>query len=488
MTRGQPMRSPSFKTKMVLAGRNMLCVLLLAGCSLAPDMKTVETSLPESYPLSTAELETDPAAPKISDIGWREYYKDEQIRELIEIGLENNSDVKTAALRIAEARALYGIEESALLPELGIDGGFTRQKNNAIGFSPDGGSRSFISQNYQVNFGMTAYEFDFFGRLRSLKDAALNEFFATQASLRSARLMLIADIATAYTSLRTNQALLHLAQETLAAREESFSLIKRRFEAGVATELELAQAESLLLQARVDMQDFVDSVQRDRNALRLLLGTPDKALDFNLPRWGGYFPDIMSDIRVGVPSELLTSRPDIAAAEYALLKANADIGAARAAFFPSVSLTSTAGYSSAELRNLFESSSQVWRFAPQISLPIFTAGRLQNNLRLSEVRKELAVVEYEATIERAFREVSDALSTAATVDARFIDQNALVEAAEKSLRLSEKRYEAGIDSYLAVLDAKRALYAARQNEIRIRSQKATNRIDLFRALGGGAFL
>ena len=462
--------------------------VLLGACTLAPDMKKGETSLPQDYPVevSSEVAAADAQVPKLSEISWQDYYKDDALRSLIEIGLANNNDVRSAALRIAEARALYGIEESALLPSLDADGAYTRQKTNAIGFTPNGGSSSFISESYQVNFGITAYELDFFGRIRSLKDAALNEFFSTQAALQTARLTLISDIATAYTSLRTNQALLKLAEETLATRQDSFDLISRRTEAGVATDLELAQAESLLLQARVDMHEFIDSAQRDKNALRVLIGTPDKDLDYDLPRWGGYFPDIMADIKVGMPSDLLTSRPDIMAAEYRLYAANADIGAARAAFFPSLSLTSTAGYSSGELRNLFESSSQVWRFAPQISLPIFTAGRLKNNLSLSEVRKELAVVEYEDTVEQAFREVSDALSTAATVDARFIDQNALVQTAEKRLLLSEKRYEAGIESYLAVLDAKRELYTARQNEIRIRSAKATNRINLFRAVGGGA--
>lgn len=465
------------------------CFILLSGCTLIPKMETSNQVLPDTYPEEIAyneELVSDDSTKeKLSQISWQSYYQDETLQGLIETGLDNNRDLKEAALRIAEARATYGIERSALFPDIDADGVFRRQKSDATGNAAGAGGTSFIFQDYEVNLGITAYEIDFFGRIRSLKEAALNEYLATKAAHQTVRTALIADIATAYITLRSNQALLKLARDTLVTRQESYDLIHQRAKEGVATDLELTQAETLLQQARVDLYEFINVVAQDKNRLRLLLGTPKEMPSLGRQNSDNKIDAIISDVPVGLPSMLLTSRPDIMAAEYRLYSANADIGAARAAFFPRIALTATGGFSSSEFSDLFENTSRIWTFSPQINLPIFTGGRLSNNLELSEVRKEIAVVDYERTIETAFREVADALSAVSTLDDQLTAQQNLVRAAARREDLSQKRYEAGIESYLAVLDAKRELYEAKQNEILLRRQQAANRIALYKSLGGG---
>lgn len=465
-------------------------MMVLPGCTLTPDVQPPGDTMPGQYPegpgYDTALTASDEQAETLNAVSWPNYYQDETLQQLITTGLENNKDLKTAALRISGARALYGIEKSGLVPDLSVDGGFRRQKTDASGAVEGAGGSSFIFQDYEVSLGFTAYEIDFFGRVRSLKDAALNDYLATKAAHRTVRTTLIADIAAAYVSLRANQSLLALAQETVQTRQESYDIIKRRAEEGVSTDLELAQAETLLLQARVDLYEFINSIEQDKNALRALLGTPD-AMPVLDPEDKKYdIGPIMTDVPVGLPSTLLTSRPDIMEAEFRLYSANADIGAARAAFFPRISLTTAGGYSSGEFDNLFDTSSQIWTFAPQISLPVFTGGRLKNNLDLAEVRKDIAVVAYEKAIETAFREVADALSAASTFDDRLEAQENLVESAARRAELSERRYDAGVENYLAVLDAKRGLYTAQQNAILIRAGKLANLINLYKALGGGA--
>lgn len=484
-------------SKSIRLAASVFCLAFLSSCSLIPDLRKPENTIPENFPqqlINGEAIPNDTAEQLIlSQVAWQNYYRDEVLKELIKTGLENNKDLKTAALRISEARAQYGVEKSNLFPDLTADGDFTRQKTNGAGFSGGAGANeaasggnSTIFDRYTVSAGLTAFEIDFFGRIRSMKDSALNKFLATKAAWQTVRISLIADIANAYTSLRANQALLSLAEETVQSRQESFNLIKRRTEAGISTDLELAQAETLLMQARVDLYDFINAINQDKNALRLLLGTPASLPELKPQETDNDISNIMTGLPVGLPSTLLTSRPDIIEAECRLYSANADIGAARAAFFPRISLTTTGGYSSDELSGLFDSASQIWTFTPRISVPFFTSGRLSNNLDLAEIRKEVAIVEYESAIENAFREVSDAISAVSTSDDRLKAQNDLVDAASRRSMLSERRYKAGIENYLAVLDAKRELYEAQQNEIRIRRQNFSHLITLYKTLGGGA--
>lgn len=479
--------------------RNSLIIgmayLLLSSCTFIPAMEKSGLPTPPNYPEGRAY---DPALSgaaeqSLKDIAWYNFYQDETLKELITIGLENNTNLKTAVLRISEARALYGIQLSDFIPNVSADGAYTRQQINArsTGSEQQGtvaasaGQGSYIYDNYSVSLGFTAYELDFFGRVRSLNEAALNDYLSTIAALETFRIALISDIATVYTSLRTNQALLQLAEDTVETRKQSFDLISLRAEEGVSTDLELAQAETLLLQARVDLYQYLNAIAQDQNALRLLLGTPKSMPNIEVSE-GEYLNKVSLNFPAGLPSDLLRQRPDIIEAEYQLYGANADIGAARAAFFPRISLTTSAGYSSSEFDNLFEDASQVWTFSPQITLPIFTGGRLQNNLDLAEIRKEIAVVAYEDTIETAFREVSDALSAVSTYDERVQTQQELVHAASKRRDLSTRRYDAGVENYLAVLDAKRELYSAEQNLILQKAGEINAKISLYKALGGGA--
>ena len=467
----------------------------LGACSFVPVMQELGLPTPSSYPRGEAY---DPALSaqaekSLADVAWNNFYRDETLKELISIGLENNNNLKTAALRISEARALYGIERSGLVPDVSADGAYTRQKVNASssglqGAGASGGSsgRSVIYDNYSVGLGFTAYELDFFGRVRSLNEAALNDYLSTVAALETVRITLISDIAAAYTSLRANQSLLKLSQETTETRQESYDLIAKRAEEGISSDLELAQAETLLLQAQVDLYQYLNAIAQDKNALRLLLGTPETMPDMELAQDYTLENIAVLDLPAGLPSDLLIRRPDVLAAEYQLYSANADIGAARAAFLPRISLTTTGGYSSSEFDNLFDSASQVWRFSPQITLPIFTGGRLKNNLDLAEVRKDIAVVAYEDAIETAFREVADALSAVSTSDERVQAQQNLVDAASKRTGLSNMRYDAGIENYLAVLDSKRELYLAQQNLILQNAAEINAKIALYRSLGGGS--
>jgi len=480
---------------------------LLSSCTMIPDLSPFNPFMPAHYPQEemaqeaadkTAQ-ETGPKTPEetlaqskasarenlLHAISWQRYYQDKTLKTLIQTGLANNSDLKIAAYRISEARALYGIENSALIPDVNAGGSFIREKSNQSNNAA--GAQSFIYQNYAVNLGITDYEIDFFGRIRSLKDAALNEYLSTISAHKTAHITLISEIAAAYTSLRANQALLNLAESTFDTRKESFSIIKKRADAGISTDLELAQAQTLLLQARVDRFKHIDAIAKDKNALRLLLGSAEALPDL-APLKGksnNALLDVMTGVPVGLPSELLTSRPDIIAAEHSLRSANADIGAARAAFFPRISLTGTGGYASADISSLFESGAQVWRFFPQISVPIFTGGRLQKSLDLAEIRKDIAIIQYEKTIQTAFRDVSDALSTVKTYDERIGAQQDLVKAAARRATLSQKRYDAGIENYLTVLDAKRALYEAQQALIVQRGQEISGKIALYKAVGGG---
>jgi multidrug efflux system outer membrane protein len=462
-------------------------LMLMGGCTFIPELEEKEFPAPPRYPGGEGydpALMNESEAAILSGLAWEDFFRDGTVKTLINTGLENNRDFKTAALAIDEARARYGIERSRVLPDAGADASYSRQRT-------PGSQSSFLSsdttaETYRATLGITAYEFDLFGRLRSLSEAALNEYFATEAARESVRVTLIADIAFAYIDYRADQALLALANETVRSRRDSYDLIRLQAEEGVASELDLRQAETLLHAARVDRYQYINAVALDLNVLRLLLGTPEAMPDLTEPvDLDALFTNFVSEIPAGLPSALLTSRPDIAQAEYALKAANASIGAARAAFLPTVSLTALGGYAAAEFSGLFDGGSRYWQFSPQVKIPIFTAGRLKNSLDLAEIRKHEAVLEYERAIETAFREVADALSAVSTYDDRVQAQADLVEATKETTRLSQLRYDAGVESYLNVLDAKRQLYSARQGVIRQKASEVKAKISLYRAVGGG---
>jgi multidrug efflux system outer membrane protein len=468
-----------------------LLPVLLSGCSFIPKLDMTDNEiLPESFPADApydADLVSAEKNTSVENrMEWQKFFKDEQLKSLISIALENNNDLKAATLRIAEAQAIYGIEQADSFPQITGNASFNRQRTVSLSDNAEFGGG--INDAYRVGVGLLSYELDFFGRVRAQNEAALNQYLATQAAQQAIQIGLIANIAQSYISLKANQALLKLAEGTVKSQQESFNLIELRQQEGIGSDLDVKQAETLLHQAQVDKFQYINAIEQDKNALRLLMGRINEIdLTAAMDNVGiAQFDQMVADIPVGLPSDLITNRPDIIAAEYELKSANANIGAARAAFFPSISLTGNVGYASTELSGLFENNSQTWGFGPQVNVPIFPAGRLRNNLDLAEVRTEIEIVNYEDTIQTAFREVMDALSAVSTFDDRVRAQENLVDATATATRLSNIRYQNGIENYLTVLDAKRELYRAEQGIIIQKAAEMQAKINLYQALGGGA--
>lgn len=464
----------------------ILSATMLQACTMIPSLDNLTFNTPDSYPQGQGynpELTTEEEN-SLAQVQWKNFFNDDALIDLIEQGLEFNQDLKIATLNIEEARALYGIQRSDLLPDLNVGGDYTKQQLSGNSFNGAFRSSS-IFETYNVSAGISGYELDFFGRVRSLNNAALNSFLATQYAKDTVRIALISDIASTYASLLANQTLNKLALERYATRQESYDLIKLRVDEGIGDDLELSQAETLLLQAKIDRFQFLNALERDKNALRLLVGKSIELDTLEKQNTIDGLNALINPVPVGLPSTLLASRPDILTAEYQLYSRNADIGAARAAFLPRISLTATGGYRALELGDLFDAASQTWSFAPQISLPIFTGGRLKNNLDLAEVRKDIAIQNYEKAIQTAFRDVSNALTGLSNYKQSVEAQSQLVAASQERKQLTELRYDSGIDNYLAVLDSKREAYTAEQNLIREKLQEILSKVALYKAVGGG---
>lgn len=445
----------------------------ISGCSLTPELQRPPLPVADSYPVETAG-----SARAAVDTGWREFFADPQLQDLIAAALEHNRDLRIAALNIEAARAQYRIQGAQRLPSVNAQAEFSRT-HTPESVSPTGSG--VTANQYQVGLGIAAFELDFFGRVRSLSDAALAEYLATEEAARSAQISLVAEVARAYFAERALAERLQLAERSRAARENSYRLAQQRFAVGAASALELRQYETLLESARVSTAALARERAQAVNALTLLVGRPVKLeADAGLSE-----QELVADLPAGLPSELLTQRPDIRAAEQRLISANASIGAARAAFFPRVSLTGAVGSVSRDLDDLFGSGSGMWSFMPQISLPIFDGGRNRANLSLAEVRKDQAVASYERAIQVAFREVADALVARDALMEQEAAQSRLRAAQAERLSLAEERYRAGVVSYLEVLDAQRELFDAEQAMVQVRLQRLTNAVDLYRALGGG---
>lgn len=400
---------------------------------------------------------------------------------MVDLALQQNRDLRVAVLNIEKARAQYGVQRSALFP--GVSGAVSEQRGRTpASTSPTG--QPFETDVFNATIGFTAYELDLFGRVRSLKDAALQSYLATEQTSRSVRVSLIAEIANAWLTLAADQERLALAKTTLATREDSLRLVRQRVDGGAGSLLDLRNAETLAETARADVAVYTAQVAQDRNALTLLAGG-DLPVDL-LPPGRLDADSVLADLPAGLPSDVLARRPDVLAAERQLQAANANIGAARAAFFPRISLTGSAGSASTDLDGLFKSGTSIWSFTPQISLPIFAGGANVANLNISKADRDIAVATYEKTVQTAFREVSDALSVRATVADRLTAQERLTAAAADSTRLSQQRRDAGLDSALTLLDAQRSLYTAQQGLISARLAQATNLVTLYKTLGGGA--
>ncbi len=451
--------------------------LALASCALAPRYHRPAAPVPAEVTGSTAGA-TDGAS--VAGLGWRDLFGDERLKALVALALRNNRDLRVAALNVELTRAQFRIQRAERLPSVSATASGARQRVPAD-LSSTG--EAVTSSSYSVGVAATAFELDLFGRVRSLSDAALEQYFATEEAQRSAHLALVAQVATQYLAQRALDDQVALTRRTLETVESSYALAKRTYEAGRTSELDLRTAEAQVQTARFDLSSALEQLARAHNALVLLVGQP---LPDELPPPTPLDAQaLLADLPAGVSSEVLLRRPDILAAEHGLLSANAVIGAARAAFFPSISLTAFGGTSSAELSGLFGGGSGTWSFTPQLRLPLFQGGALRASLDAAEVRKSIEVARYERAIQVAFREVADALVARAALEEQLEAQRARVAAEQRRYELSELRYRKGVDSYLGVLTAQRDLFAAQQILIQSRLARLTNLVDLYRALGGG---
>ena len=456
--------------------------IALSGCaSMAPKYSRPEAPVPGNWPTGPAyQGATKAEGPAIADISWQEFFVDANLRKVIASALQNNRDLRLAALNIERSQSLYRIQRSGLFPAINAGGAYSAQR---VPGTVSSSGESSTSHNYSLSLGMSAYELDLFGRIRSLKDQALEQYLATEQARRSVQISLVAEVANNYLALAADREHLRIARETLTSQESSYQLTKRRFELGVATALDMSQAQTIVEAARVDIGRYTGLVAQDQNALELLVGAQVPA---ELLPGGLSAVTALKEIPAGVPSEVLQRRPDILQAENELRAANANIGAARAAFFPRITLTTAIGLSSNQLSGLFSGGAGAWSFLPQISVPIFNAGAIRANLKVAEVDREIFVTLYERSIQVAFREVADALAFYGTLGEQLTAQQSLVDYSAESHRLSDARYRGGVDSYLAVLDSQRSLYAAQQNLVTLRLSRLANLVTLYKVLGGGA--
>lgn len=449
--------------------------LAMAGCtSLIPHYERPAAPVAERFPFDGAAGASTTAA---ADIDWQQFFEDERLRQLISLALEDNRDLRVAVLNIEQARAQLQLKRADELPTV----------NASLAGSREPGANNASTTVYSAGFLVAGYELDFFGRVRSLGTAALAQLLATEEARKTVQISLVASVANTYLSILADEELLRVARDALASREESQRLTKLRFDQGVSSALDYQQSASLTEAANVALAQATRQRALDQNALVLLLGQPlSEAAAAGMP---APLPltqqGLLDPVPAGLPSEVLMRRPDVRASEQQLLAANANIGAARAAFFPRITLTGSIGTASSQLSGLFGSGSFGWTFAPQLVLPIFDAGRNQANLDATKVGRDIAVAQYEKTIQTAFREVADALASRATLGEQLRAQIAQADAAQATQRLTDLRYRNGAASYFEVLDAQRSVLAARQAVVQLQLQQAQNRVNLYRVLGGG---
>lgn len=458
--------------------------LSMAACNTIPkaDMRPVlaEPNVPieQNYDAFDKETVSSANQPSIAAQRWQDFYSDERLKGLIALGLENNKDFESARLAIERARAQYQITDLNDLPRIDGSGGYTRQAQNSRDKNPN--------SSYNVNLGLANYELDFWGRIASLKEQALQNFLATTAAKDTTQISLISNIAQSYANLSYSLAQLKLAEATVESREKSLFIANKRFEAGIDPKLPSLQASASLENARLAVLQAQSSILRSRNALQFLVGGPIPTSLIPAPAVSNITSQQI--FSAGLPSELLRYRPDVLEAEYNLKAAGANIEVARASYFPSISLASEVGVSSGSLDDLFKSGSVGWSFGPRISVPIFDAGRLDANYDVAKIEREQTLANYERSIQTAFREVSDVLATRATLGDQLAAQYRLQDNFEQTYQIADARFKAGIANYLDVLDAQRSLFSTQQGILDLELQKIISQIELYQALGGGANL
>ncbi|WP_375429202.1 efflux transporter outer membrane subunit [uncultured Sphingomonas sp.] len=481
----------------------------LAGCNLAPTyvrpVGAVPATLPQGgvYPLGPTN------APDVTAIGWRDFFTEDRLRQVIAQGLENNRDLQVAAANVIQARERFRIQRAAQVPTTGLTGSAT-YTNNAFGAAGSGGTSgagagtgtggtgaggggvgtgagvgtgSSNLEFYSLNAGFSAFELDLFGRVRNLSRAAQQQYFATEEARRATRISLIAEIATAWLTYASDQDQLSLSRDTLRAFEQTRTLTQAQFRVGVASELEARQADTNYQAARNDIAVLRTRVAQDANALQLLVGAP--VAPMLLPDALGQGEATLRTLPTDLSSQVLLRRPDVLQAERQLLAENANIGAARAALFPNISLTAAVGTISTALTGLFGGGGFTYSASPGISLPLFDGGRARSNVRLARATEQVAVANYERTIQVAFREVADALAQRGTIEEQIAAQSARADSALVASRLSDARYRVGVTNFITALDAQRTAYAARQQLVNTRLARANNLVELYRSLGGG---
>jgi len=455
-----------------------LVLALAAGCSLQPLYERPPAPVAGAYPSGAAYKSAQARETTLpaGDIGWRDFLRDARLQRLVEIALANNRDLRVAVLNVEQVRAQYRIQRAALFPQVG---GFADASRV---HTPAGIAKAGTSQTYEVGVS-ASWEIDFFGRVKSLGDAALQQYFATAYARQAAEMLLVSQVADQYLTLLAFDEQLQITHQTAASARASYDIVKLQFDTGTGTELALRQAQTVIELADASYAAQVRGRAQAENALVLLIGQP---LPADLPPPVRLSSEaILADIPEGLPSDLLTRRPDIRQAEAILRSENANIGAARAAFFPSINLTASLGTASASLGGLFGASTSIWSVIPALAVPIFNAGALEADLDTAKVRKDIGVAQYEKAIQAAFREVADGLAARGTYDDQVAAAERYASAQQRTLELSSFRYRNGVDTYLTVLTSQNGFYNAQLSLVATRLQRLTNLVDLYRALGGG---
>ncbi|QXZ08946.1 efflux transporter outer membrane subunit [Comamonas sp. Y33R10-2] len=448
--------------------------LLASGCSFIPQLERQPQPVAEQYSTTAAQTAGAVAA---ADIPWQQFFTDPRLQQVIQLALDNNRDLRVAMLNIEKARAQYQIQRAGQFPEIGAAASASRQPNAATGQ---------YGNSYMAGLSMPSWEIDFWGRISSLKQQALAQYLATEEGRKAAQISLIANVANTWLNLHADEELLAISRRTLSTREESIKLTKLRLDAGVTSELDFRQAQSLTESARSTLAQQTGQRERDVNTLTLLVGQtlPAELLSSMQGQKLRELP-ALADVPAGLPSELLLRRPDIRQAEQSMIAANASIGAARAMFFPNISLTASAGFVNSKVSDLFSSDSAAFTIAPSLYLPIFNAGRTRANLKVAQANEKIAVAQYEGAIQSAFREVSDTLVNRRAFKEQLDAQSRQLEAEQIRYKLSDLRYTNGVASYLDLLDAQRSLFALEQSVVQVRLSQLQTQVNLYKVLGGG---
>lgn len=452
----------------------LAAALWLGGCSFIPTYERPAAPVAGNFAAAPAvQAGPDSTARLAAEIDWQDFFKDARLKRLIELSLQNNRDLRVAVLNIEQTRAQLQVRRADELPTVGA----------GIAGSRGPIASGAISSTYTAGLSVTSYELDFFGRVRALSQAAQAQLLGTEEARKTVQIALIASVATTYLNLLADDELLRVTRGTLGTRQDSLKLTQLKFDNEAASKLDLSQSQSLLEGAKVTLAQLTRQRAQDENALVLLLGQAlPNDLPPGLPVTG---QGLLPDLPAGVPSELLTRRPDVRQAEQQLLANNANIGAARAAFFPRITLTGSAGVASSDLDTLFSNGSSAWTFVPQLLMPLFDAGRNKANLEAAKVNKDIAVAQYEKAIQTGFREVSDALAGRATLDEQLRAQTAQLDAEQTRMNLTDLRFKNGAANSFDVLDAQRSLFAAQQAVVQVQVQQVQNRVTLYKVLGGG---